>query len=649
MHAADLLLVDDDPTAIRVLSRILPQHRHRFATSGYEAMRLARESRPDLVLLDAEMPGMSGFDVCQAFREDALLRDVPLIFVTSHDDPAFEASALRQGACDFIAKPVQPAQVAARVRLQLQLRDLQLQRRLEAPAAADDAASQPTLPRILIVDDDITAIKMMSQSLKGIADCYFATDGSQLPSMAEKIRPSLVLLDARMPGVDGYSAYRSLKARPETSQMPVVFVTRYADLQSEMHALDLGAADFVAKPYVASVLRARVNNLLRLHRDVDDALLAVRQHGRRIAQARVADILASAPDPILCTDAQGRIVLFNAEASQLFGRSVEGTIGCDVTSLFAPADAATYRAGAEAAATAPIGDVRHPVTRLQALLANGDSAMVEARWSHIDDGPEALTTVTLHDMRDRDRLEAEQRARGAAESAARATALTLSTLAHEIGNPLNVIQGFAQLIADDTTQPPTPEQAHRIGLIQSAGRHLQALMRDVSDLGRLAGGQFSVEHKPVDLAQVVREALAAVGPQAQAAAVTVEVRLPDEPVVVVADPARWLQCLLNLLSNAIKYNRPGGWVGVTVASSRGGAQVKVEDNGLGMDAQQLSALFEPFNRLGREQSGIAGTGLGLALTRKLVEAMGAQLSVASRIGKGSRFTVRWSAASAHAP
>ncbi len=646
MHSADLLLVDDDPTAIRTLSGILPQYRQRFATSGDEAMRLARETPPDLVLLDAQMPGMSGFDVCQAFQEDPQLRDVPLIIVTSHDDPGFEASALRQGACDFIAKPVRPAQVTARVRLQLRLRELQQRRRQEAPVAADAAPAAPTLPRILIVDDDVTAIKMTSQSLRGMADCYFATDGAQVPAMAEMIRPSLVLLDARMPGVDGYSVCRGLKARPEMSQMPVVFVTRYADLQSEVQALDLGAADFVAKPYVATVLRARINNLLRLYRDVEDALHAVRDHGRRIAKARVADILALAPDPIVSADAQGRIVLFNAEASRLFGRSIEGTIGCDVTSLFAPEDAATYRAGAGAAAS---GDARHPVTRLRALLADGESAMVEARWSQLDEGPDALTIVSLHDMRDRDRLDAERQARSAAESAARTTALTLSTLAHEIGNPLNVMQGFAQLMANDAVEPLAPGQAHRLELIQSAGRHLQSLMRDVSDLGRLAAGAFVVERQPVDLVRIAREALDAIGPQAHAASVSVEARLPHEPVVVDLDPARWLQCLLNLLSNAVKYNRPGGWVRVTVEARPDGPRVEVEDNGLGMDAAQRSALFEPFNRLGRQRSGIAGTGLGLALTRKLVEAMGARLDVASRIDEGSCFTVQWPAGAAKAP
>ena len=135
MPDSHILLVDDDPITIRLLTHILADLGSlRFATSGADALRLARELKPDLVLLDAEMPGMSGFQVCAAFKANPLLADVPVIFVTSHSDPAFEVSGFDLGAADFIAKPVLPALVQARVKTQLRLKHLADELRLIALA-----------------------------------------------------------------------------------------------------------------------------------------------------------------------------------------------------------------------------------------------------------------------------------------------------------------------------------------------------------------------------------------------------------------------------------------------------------------------------------------------------------------------------------
>jgi diguanylate cyclase (GGDEF)-like protein len=125
MRNDDILLVDDDPGAIQLMGRILANVGSlRFATSGADALRLARESLPDLVLLDTEMPGMSGFETCQALKADAALADVPVIFVTSHGDAAFEVSGFELGAADFIAKPVSPPLLLARVKTQLRFKRL---------------------------------------------------------------------------------------------------------------------------------------------------------------------------------------------------------------------------------------------------------------------------------------------------------------------------------------------------------------------------------------------------------------------------------------------------------------------------------------------------------------------------------------------
>jgi diguanylate cyclase (GGDEF)-like protein len=120
-----ILLVDDDPSAIQLMGRILADvGKLRFATNGNDALRLARDSTPDLILLDAEMPGMNGFELLKALKAESSLSDVPVIFITSHNEAGFEVSALDMGAADFIAKPLKSSRVLARVRTQLRVKQM---------------------------------------------------------------------------------------------------------------------------------------------------------------------------------------------------------------------------------------------------------------------------------------------------------------------------------------------------------------------------------------------------------------------------------------------------------------------------------------------------------------------------------------------
>jgi len=186
-----------------------------------------------------------------------------------------------------------------------------------------------------------------------------------------------------------------------------------------------------------------------------------------------------------------------------------------------------------------------------------------------------------------------------------------------------------------------PDSARRpLEFIADAGNHLLQLVTDLLDVSRLGSGQLVLRIAPVDLASLLREAVRAVEPQARAAAVDLVLDLgPAPPPGVLADPTRLRQVLLNLLSNAVKYNRRGGRVSVQTSRHGEACRVHVVDNGLGMSAAQQAALFQPFNRLGREAEGYEGTGLGLVIARDLVQAMGGRLGVHSAPGVGSEFTV----------
>ncbi|HEY4957797.1 MAG TPA: ATP-binding protein, partial [Caldimonas sp.] len=235
----------------------------------------------------------------------------------------------------------------------------------------------------------------------------------------------------------------------------------------------------------------------------------------------------------------------------------------------------------------------------------------------------------------------------------------LSRMSHELRTPLNAVLGFAQLLRLDAARPPTMEQLERIQHIENAGAHLLALVNDVLDLSRVESGQMMVTMEPVELEDVMIDALAMVSPLASEAGVDLRVSnaaagaldrsrsaVAPQPVWVLADRLRMRQVLVNLLSNAVKYNRAGGNVVVSWERAHDGGCLRIADSGLGMTSEKLERLFEPFNRLGAEKSKIEGTGIGLVLSRRLVELMDGELQIASTLGRGTVATLLLKAAEA---
>jgi len=224
-----------------------------------------------------------------------------------------------------------------------------------------------------------------------------------------------------------------------------------------------------------------------------------------------------------------------------------------------------------------------------------------------------------------------------AEKANLAKSQFLSSMSHELRSPLNAILGFAQLM-DSEVPPVTALQKANIRQILHAGWYLLELINEILDLAVIESGKLSLSLEPVSLGEVVFECQAMVEPLGQKRGITVTFPASTEPIFVLADRVRLKQVLINLLSNAIKYNRPEGAVVLDWALGESGRiHIHVRDTGMGLTASEKARLFQPFNRLGRENTAEEGTGIGLVMSKLLVELMGGVIGVESEVGVGSVF------------
>jgi PAS domain S-box-containing protein len=357
------------------------------------------------------------------------------------------------------------------------------------------------------------------------------------------------------------------------------------------------------------------------------------------SEQRLRTLVANTPVGIIEMTSDSRIVQANPYFCQLLEAREPALVGRGLLDLVEPdARDEVQRAWAGVAG----GSVDRLQRRCRLRRDDRSLVSVDVVASPIRDAKGRIVRVVsvIQDLSESERRGLAEMAREKAEAASRAKTEFVARMSHELRTPLNAMLGFAQLLANRPDQPLTPEQADAVRVIEQSGWHLLDMINELLELSRIESGHIRVELGPVDLEAAVAECIHLVGSLGTLPTVTISTRIARDAVSVLADSGRLRQVLLNLLSNAIKYNRAGGTVRIEAAAVPGTAciELRVHDTGTGMTEEQLAHLFEPFNRLGRDDT-IPGTGIGLVIARNLVELMNGTLAARSRLGEGSCFTV----------
>ena len=526
--------------------------------------------------------------------------------------------------------------------------------------------------KVLFIDDcpeDREVYKRLLRKIPDhefmVAECESAEEGLKLIGLDS---PSILLLDYMLPDLNGLDFLKTLKEIKFNGV--VIMLTGEGDERVAVNALKEGAHDYLVKSedlktlFGRTILSAlRVNDMDQQQVYVQSMLqeytkkleesnksLKIEVNKRNKVEKSILStmdflrlIMDNISDGVIVLDKEDKVVASNPAVQEIFGFKFSELEGKPIQNLilginkFEPFLATKNP-------QQPIEPKLHDVLCEQEGLRNdGTKFPIYLEVNEMTSNEKDVLILTIRDITKQKENELElMRAKDKAEKTNQAKSEFISRMSHELRTPMNAILGFSQLLENDADEALSEVQSSRVNLIHQAGIHLLNLINDVLDLAKIEAGKIDLQMESFDLNDLLRISMAMIQPLAEEKNIAIiNKAIDDKPIAVKADKVRLKQVLLNLLSNAIKYNNEGG--SVTLELERGPNKniwIHVIDTGYGIPEEKQVQAFEPFNRLDAADSEVEGSGIGLALSKLLMELMGGNIALESSPGKGSRFSIK---------
>lgn len=680
-----VLMIEDDMDDVLLLKESLREagaakieltHADRLSVG----LKQLAEKRHDVVLLDLNLPDSRGLATLQGLLRQA--PRIPVVVTSGLADDLTTLEAVRQGAQDYLVKGEITGPILLRVlryaierkRGEEQLR--QTNRALRMVSECNQIIAQAV--------DEATLLRHICRIIIEIGGYRLCWVGYAVQDVGKTIQPmaqagyeegyletlKLTWADARRGrGPTGTTIRSGQPTIAQNIQTDPAFAPWRAEAVKRGYASSIslplikgetfGALNIYAVEPHAFVDPQEVKLLVELANDLAYGIATLRTRAEREkaeaslqeSEKRYREVVENASDIIYSTDCNGRFTYANAAALRVTGYSYEELINLCYLDLILPEYHSRVKTKyfRQFKGRKPSSYIEFPFfTRLGEVRWFGQNSSLILKGQDV-----AGFHVIARDITERKQAEAEIKALNASleervtartaeletanrelERAYRAKSEFLSRMSHELRTPLNAILGFAQVLEASKLEP---RQQANIGHIHSAGRHLLDLINEVLDISKVEMGQLNILLEAVILSELVSETLDLVQPLAEQRGIQFT-PFQFGGQAVCANRQRLRQVLLNLLGNAIKYNHEDGTVTITCETRPGNRlRLNVIDSGPGIPGELLERLFVPFDRLGAEKNGLEGTGLGLALSKQLIEAMGGVIGVESRVGQGSVF------------
>lgn len=418
--------------------------------------------------------------------------------------------------------------------------------------------------------------------------------------------------------------------------------SNYRLIEAESHEVDFrGNEKYFSNNFVGVVRDGMIVRAWGTQRDITESKKM--ETTIRDSEIKFRSVAESATDAIISVNSAGEIIYWNKAAQDIFQYKVEDVLGQTLEMIIPKRYRGMHTHRMQIAHDQSNYQLQRSPLEVMGLKRDGTEFPIELSIASWETEAGKFFSGIVRDITERKRVEESRLAVEAAQKASQAKSEFLSRMSHELRTPLNSILGFGQLLQMDDLDD---DQRENVAYIMRAGKHLLGLINEVLDIARIEAGRMSLSLEPVEVAQVIGECLDFVHPMADQRSLHVDGGLASgilQGKYVVADQQRLKQVLLNLLANAIKYNTEGGSVVLTYEeTAKNDAEllrISITDTGPGISEEKMHKLFSPFERLDAEDMQVEGSGLGLVLTKRLLEAMGGEIGVDSTVGQGSTFWI----------
>lgn len=488
--------------------------------------------------------------------------------------------------------------------------------------------------KILVVDDNALNLVAMKRLLAKVdAEVILADCGNQALALALEHDFALILLDVQMPDIDGYEVANLLRGEERTCGIPIIFLTAaFKDEQHRLLGYESGAVDYLDKPINDTVLLAKVRIFLELRRK-EDLLRAMTLLAQREREFRT--LAENSPDILVRYDREGHIVYANPKFEVQNGIRLEEVIGKLPAKIFQRGDVLHLSQRVQKVVQTGLCDeFEHPVQAADGSFFWGLTFIVPEFDAA---GRVAYVQATTRDITERKRYEdARDEALAEAKRLAKVRSEFITHMSHELRTPLNGILGYVQILQRDSVV--AERNATALNVIRESGEHLRMLVNEILDLASIEAGQLKLAVGNIPLAVFARIVVDTVGVKARQKGIELICELADDlPEVIAGDEKRLRQVLLNLLANAVKFTERGRVVLRISQVFPSRLAFAVEDTGIGIAANEIEAIFQPFEQSDGVHQRFGGSGLGLSISRQLVRMMGGEITVESRLGEGCTF------------
>jgi len=608
------LIIDDDQAVSSLYENILQRHNFncKLVSEPLAAFAVLESFQPDIILLDIHMPNCNGFEVADVIRQDNRFTHIPILFLSADNSEECEIAALKAGGNCLLDKNANKESFITNVISQSQ-RSRELHAvidRLRKDELRFQAVSHSTLDAIITLNKDGLII-LWNEGAENIF-------GYQ---SLEVIGQSIEIIIPEQHREQHRKGFHNLVFKKnDLSKKSIESQAQHKD--GSLISIELSYSEWLSgnERFFTSIIGDTTQR-----KKIENELLQ--------QQENLKAIVANSAEGIITIDEKGLVEMANPKALEISAYSVDELIGQNISILMPE----SVKHQSEIFAPIIINKARE----IQGARKDGSHFPMELNVSPMSIGGKKKFVGILHDITERkNALETITLAKWEAEQANKAKSSFLSSMSHELRTPLNAVLGFSQLLQEDQENPLNDDQSDSLDHIYTAGRHLLNLIDEVLDLSKIESGNVNINIESVNLTTLITQTLKSISPQLTKYQINLENQIPNEQeFFVTADSFRLNQVLSNLLSNAIKYNKKQGIVSVFLSTNENKIRIHIKDTGLGIPEDMMKDLFTPFNRLGAAQSEIEGTGIGLTITKMLIEMMGGSIGVNNIPGKGCTFWV----------